>query len=92
LANALHRSKSAEQLENVNGGILRHAAGNWCDSQDILTTKMLSLADKNENVIGFQWKEFCYDGNGLLHRAFSVFFFDQTGRLLLSLMCFHTHP
>ena len=45
--------------------------------------EMLILVDENDEVIGFQEKESCHDGDGLLHRAFSVFLFDQTGRLLL---------
>ena len=46
-------------------------------------SEMLILVNKNDEVIGFQEKEACHDGDGLLHRAFSVFLFDQTGRLLL---------
>lgn len=45
--------------------------------------EMLILVDENDEVIGFQEKESCHDGDGLLHRAFSVFLFDQTGKLLL---------
>jgi isopentenyl-diphosphate delta-isomerase len=50
---------------------------------------MLILVDKNDEVIGFQEKEACHDGDGLLHRAFSVFLFDQTGRLLLQKRSHH---
>ncbi len=50
---------------------------------------MLILVDKNDEVIGFQEKEACHDGDGLLHRAFSVFLFDQSGRLLLQKRSHH---
>ncbi len=45
--------------------------------------EMLILVDEDDQVIGFQEKEICHDGDGVLHRAFSVFLFDQTGQLLL---------
>ena len=44
---------------------------------------MLILVDGNDQVVGFQEKESCHDGDGLLHRAFSVFLFDKSGELLL---------
>ncbi len=46
-------------------------------------SNMLILVDKNDDVVGFQEKEICHDGDGLLHRAFSVFLFDKSGKLLL---------
>lgn len=46
-------------------------------------SNMLILVDRNDDVIGYQEKETCHDGDGLLHRAFSVFLFDQSGNLLL---------
>ena len=43
----------------------------------------LILVDDQDREIGFCSKEDCHRGEGLLHRAFSVFLFDDTGRLLL---------
>jgi isopentenyl-diphosphate delta-isomerase len=43
----------------------------------------LILVDRNDREIGFRSKEECHRGDGVLHRAFSVFVFDREGRLLL---------
>lgn len=59
------------------------------DSSDAEQKRMMSenciLVDENDNVIGHESKKMCHLlSNGLpLHRAFSVFIFDQKGRLLL---------
>ncbi|HEX5786729.1 MAG TPA: isopentenyl-diphosphate Delta-isomerase [Woeseiaceae bacterium] len=43
----------------------------------------LILVDEHDNEIGHLAKADAHDGSGVLHRAFSVFLFDDTGRLLL---------
>lgn len=43
----------------------------------------LILVDEYDNETGYLSKAACHDGGGLLHRAFSVFLFDDLGRLLL---------
>lgn len=43
----------------------------------------LILVDTNDRVLGHCSKAECHDGQGLLHRAFSVFLFDDAGRVLL---------
>tara|TARA_B100001059_G_C17734097_1_gene527853 strand:+ start:382 stop:951 length:570 start_codon:yes stop_codon:yes gene_type:complete len=43
----------------------------------------LILVDDHDNEIGFRSKFDCHNGDGLLHRAFSVFLFNETGQLLL---------
>jgi isopentenyl-diphosphate delta-isomerase len=43
----------------------------------------LVLVDGDDNEIGFLSKAKCHDGEGILHRAFSVFLFDDAGELLL---------
>lgn len=43
----------------------------------------LIRVDSQDNLLGFESKEACHDGDGLLHRAFSIFLFDRSGRLLL---------
>ena len=41
------------------------------------------VLDDDDNVIGSASKRTCHTGEGLLHRAFSVFLFNPTGELLL---------
>ncbi len=43
----------------------------------------LILVDSDDREIGHLSKAACHDGDGVLHRAFSVFLFDDEGRLLL---------
>lgn len=43
----------------------------------------LILVDADDREIGFQSKASCHDGDGILHRAFSVFLFNDAGELLL---------
>ena len=43
----------------------------------------LILVDAEDNEIGFLSKAACHDGAGILHRAFSVFLFNDAGELLL---------
>ncbi len=43
----------------------------------------LILVDSENNETGHLSKAACHDGDGVLHRAFSVFLFDSAGRLLL---------
>ena len=43
----------------------------------------LILVDREDNEIGFLSKGECHDGAGVLHRAFSLFLFNDAGELLL---------
>lgn len=43
----------------------------------------LILVDEFDRPCGFASKSICHDGDGLLHRAFSVFVFDDQGRMLM---------
>jgi isopentenyl-diphosphate delta-isomerase len=43
----------------------------------------LILVDAQDNEIGYRTKAECHNGEGLLHRAFSVFLFNAQGELLL---------
>lgn len=43
----------------------------------------LILVDSNDSVIGHATKEHCHGGNGILHRAFSIFIFNSNNELLL---------
>jgi isopentenyl-diphosphate delta-isomerase len=43
----------------------------------------LILVDESDREIGHLSKGACHDGDGILHRAFSLFIFNATGELLL---------
>lgn len=43
----------------------------------------LILVDSEDRQTGSLSKAACHDGGGVLHRAFSVFLFDEQGRLLI---------
>jgi len=43
----------------------------------------LILVDEDDNEIGHKSKVECHQGHGTLHRAFSIFLFDDRGRVLL---------
>lgn len=43
----------------------------------------LIRVDSNDTVLGHESKAACHDGEGLLHRAFSIFLFNSAGQLLL---------
>ncbi len=43
----------------------------------------LILVNEQNEVIGHLDKAACHTGDGILHRAFSIFLFDREGRLLL---------
>lgn len=46
-------------------------------------SESLILVDDDDREIGFRSKAECHRGDGLLHRAFSVFLFNRDGELLL---------
>tara|TARA_B100000315_G_C14444691_1_gene526292 strand:+ start:92 stop:622 length:531 start_codon:yes stop_codon:yes gene_type:complete len=43
----------------------------------------LILVDEKDNVLGSEEKEKCHDNDGILHRAFSIFIFNDKGELLI---------
>ena len=43
----------------------------------------LILVDEHDNIIGYENKDVCHNGDGLLHRAFSIFLFTSNGELLI---------
>ncbi len=45
--------------------------------------ELLILVDESDQVVGYESKAASHDGEGILHRAFSVFLFNQRGELLL---------
>ncbi|MEM7279658.1 MAG: isopentenyl-diphosphate Delta-isomerase [Pseudomonadota bacterium] len=46
-------------------------------------SERLILVDAADNEIGSKRKDACHDGDGILHRAFSAFIFNNNGELLL---------
>ncbi len=46
-------------------------------------SESLILVDENDQEIGTLSKGEAHDGDGILHRAFSIFLFDEQGRLLI---------
>jgi isopentenyl-diphosphate delta-isomerase len=46
-------------------------------------TEELILVDNDDNETGYLSKADCHDGEGVLHRAFSLFLFNDDGLLLL---------
>jgi isopentenyl-diphosphate delta-isomerase len=47
------------------------------------STNKIILVNKNDEVIGFESKEKCHHPKGILHRAFSVFIFNEKKELLI---------
>ena len=45
--------------------------------------KKLLLVNKKDKIIGFETKENCHQAKGILHRAFSVYIFNNKGQLLI---------
>jgi len=43
----------------------------------------LIVVDKQDRIIGYENKEKCHEGQGLLHRAFSILIFNNKKQLLL---------
>jgi isopentenyl-diphosphate delta-isomerase len=41
------------------------------------------LVDENDNPVGFETKIKAHEGDGELHRAFSIFIFNAAGKVLL---------
>jgi len=72
----------------VNCAALRNTAPQVTETltkSDIVSSEAepLILVDSSDRVVGYLDKSACHDGDGLLHRAFSLFVFDRAGRLLL---------
>lgn len=46
-------------------------------------SEQLILVNQDDDELGFASKAQCHDGDGVLHRAFSLFLFNDAGELLL---------
>jgi len=45
--------------------------------------EMLIVVDENDHITDYRSKAECHQGNGILHRAFSIFIFDNSGQVLM---------
>jgi isopentenyl-diphosphate Delta-isomerase len=55
-------------------------------SNDIIVSfdnEKLILVDTGDNILGYENKNSCHDGDGILHRAFSIFIFNSKNELLI---------
>jgi isopentenyl-diphosphate delta-isomerase len=43
----------------------------------------LIVVDEKDNILGFKTKTECHEGDGILHRAFSIFIFNDDEQLLI---------
>ena len=46
-------------------------------------SELLVLVDSNDEHVGYADKKSCHDGDGILHRAFSLFVFNGAGEVLM---------
>ncbi|KAA3615644.1 MAG: isopentenyl-diphosphate Delta-isomerase [Calditrichaeota bacterium] len=46
-------------------------------------SERLILVDDDDNVLGFKSKAECHNGEGILHRAFSIFIFNSQGQVIM---------
>ena len=45
--------------------------------------EMLVVVDENDKIIDYKSKIECHQGNGILHRAFSIFIFNSIGQIIM---------
>ncbi|MBW4051072.1 MAG: isopentenyl-diphosphate Delta-isomerase [Proteobacteria bacterium] len=55
----------------------------WAGSDSSEEAESLILVDEADREVGFMSKARCHEGNGVLHRAFSLLIFNDRGELLL---------
>jgi len=53
------------------------------DPQVSFDDEKLIVVDDQDNILDYKTKAECHRGNGILHRAFSLFIFNSSGELLL---------
>ena len=46
----------------------------------------LIVVNEHDEIIGYKSKADCHEGNGILHRAFSIFIFNKNMQLLIQKM------
>src|SRR5215469_8949077 len=55
----------------------------WAGSDSAVEAESLILVDEADREVGYMSKARCHDGRGVLHRAFSLLIFNDSGELLL---------
>jgi isopentenyl-diphosphate delta-isomerase len=55
----------------------------WAGSDSPIDTEPLILVDEADREVGYLSKARCHEGRGVLHRAFSLLIFNESGELLL---------
>ena len=55
----------------------------WAGSDSAAEAEALILVDEADREIGYLSKTRCHEGEGVLHRAFSLLIFNEHGELLL---------
>jgi isopentenyl-diphosphate Delta-isomerase len=58
-------------------------AGLWARSDSSSEAESLILVDEADREVGHMSKARCHEGRGVLHRAFSLLIFNESGELLL---------
>ncbi len=53
------------------------------NSNNLSLQELLILVNTNDHIIGYEDKQKCHQGEGLLHRAFSIFIFNEHKQLLI---------
>jgi isopentenyl-diphosphate delta-isomerase len=53
------------------------------DRQVSFDDELLIVVDENDNVLDYKDKLICHQGEGILHRAFSIFIFNDKGEVLI---------
>ncbi len=71
--------RASGRFGSIDRQVKQAVQGRIVSSED----EELILVDESDNEIGYLSKAKSHDGQGRLHRAFSVFVFDSDGRLLL---------
>ena len=68
-----------------NEGVARHAVSHALTMHETVSSddELLILVDSDDRELGFLDKASCHDGAGVLHRAFSLFVFNERSELLI---------
>lgn len=70
--------KDTKALQQLSKSITSSSSSVVSDDSELLI-----LVDSDDNVRGHLDKKRCHDGPGILHRAFSLFIFNDEGKLLV---------
>ena len=79
---AMHAKGWKTIMANIEPSYRHSNTGILADTQ-LRSEEQLMVVDENDNVIGTCNRSDCHAGDGIRHRAFSVFIFDSAGRLLI---------